>query len=75
MLMTFLLRANMNKSTAYKLMQSPNFLRTKIGGRYYISEENLLKFLKQNIGRDVPLHKMDVKRLHNHYREIVTKYK
>jgi len=46
---------NMNKSTAYKLMQSPNFPRMKIGGRYYITEENLLKFLKQNTGRDIPL--------------------
>lgn len=50
-------RLGLSRDRIYGLMHLKGFPRIKIGGRYYIEEEQLQNFLKQYAHRDLVLEK------------------
>ncbi len=43
------------KNTAYKLMQSAGFPATKLGRKYFITEEEFSRWLERNAGKNFEL--------------------
>ena len=48
-------KLNVSRDTAYSLVHAKGFPSIKIGGRYYVSEEALKKWLTKNEGREIVL--------------------
>lgn len=48
-------RLNVSRDLAYSLVHAKGFPAIKIGGRYYVSEEALKKWLSKNEGREIIL--------------------
>ena len=46
---------NVSRDLAYSLMHAKGFPSIKIGCRYFISEEALIKWLSKNEGREIVL--------------------